>query len=431
MSKRLAVALVAVALSATIVTLDVWPSLSQGPGGGKKGGKGGFQMDPSQIFDFMTKRSGKDYIEIKSAFKGREEMELFAKQSGITDGKLTRDQYLKYFEKREQLREEVAKTRGSGGSTDGKGPPPGGGSSDKGKGPGGFDPEAFFKRYDANGDGFLNASEIGQTRRFKEEWQKWDANKDSMISLDEWKSYMNAMMEQRNQQGKDGKGNDRRDGDGKRDRNSPGARIEVDDLEENKVVVYRAGKLPKELPSWFDEYDTNKDGQVSLMEWLKAGKTPAEYLKMDRNDDGLLTAEEVLRHQSPTQTAAAVSEEGYILLKENNDNDVMVASEGGNGKGGFGKDRKGRGGFGPGSFGQGSGGFGQGPGGFGQGPGGFGKGSFGKGSFGKGSFGQGPGGFGQGSGGFGRGPGGFGQGPGGFGQQDGGGMRGKKGKRGG
>jgi len=55
-----------------------------------------------------------------------------------------------------------------------------------------------------------------------------------------------------------------------------------------------AGTPPKGLPPWFEALDTNKDGQISLREWLAGGKTLEEFRKFDLNDDGLITAEEVL-----------------------------------------------------------------------------------------------------------------------------------------
>jgi hypothetical protein len=75
----------------------------------------------------------------------------------------------------------------------------------------------------------------------------------------------------------------------------PGGRPEKKETEEEKPVAMRYGKLPKDLPSWFEELDTDKDGQVSLYEWRKAKRDTAEFLDMDLNGDGLITADEYLR----------------------------------------------------------------------------------------------------------------------------------------
>ena len=50
--------------------------------------------------------------------------------------------------------------------------------------------EKMFTKFDTNGDGFLNEEEINRnTRVLKKDWQKWDENKDKLISMSEWKAY--------------------------------------------------------------------------------------------------------------------------------------------------------------------------------------------------------------------------------------------------
>ena len=66
--------------------------------------------------------------------------------------------------------------------------------------------------------------------------------------------------------------------------------------EDKRPVVYRAGKLPKELPPWFAQMDEDKDGQVGLYEWKKAGRSISEFQAMDLNGDGFITVEEALRY---------------------------------------------------------------------------------------------------------------------------------------
>ncbi len=273
-----------VALGALVLLVESKPGSAQPPSPGRQGGKfgkGGFKFDPGALFDRFTEGK-KGVFVISEARFGREALELFAKREGISDGKITRDQFLKYWEVKDKLQEEVVK---SGGGT-----PSPGGAPGKG-GPGGFDPEALFKKFDTNGDGFLNAEEIAQIRDFKAEWQKWDANKDNLISLPEWKAYMDARAKEWN----DRKGTDGKDPNAKPAEKPAITRIEIDEVENTTVVVYRAGKLPKGIPTWFAEYDANQDGQVSLGEWLKKGKSAAEFAKIDRNDDGLITIEEALR----------------------------------------------------------------------------------------------------------------------------------------
>jgi EF hand len=74
-----------------------------------------------------------------------------------------------------------------------------------------------------------------------------------------------------------------------------GRRNERKEVEEERPVAMRYGHLPKDLPEWFDEYDIDKDGQIALWEWRKAGKDITKFQEMDLNGDGLITADELLR----------------------------------------------------------------------------------------------------------------------------------------
>jgi hypothetical protein len=54
--------------------------------------------------------------------------------------------------------------------------------------------------------------------------------------------------------------------------------------------------LPKDLASWFDELDMNRDGQVALYEWREGGKELDGFGEYDLNDDGFITIEELVRY---------------------------------------------------------------------------------------------------------------------------------------
>jgi hypothetical protein len=56
--------------------------------------------------------------------------------------------------------------------------------------------------------------------------------------------------------------------------------------------------LPKELPPWFKQLDTNHDAQIGLYEWKVSGRPLSEFQAMDRNNDGFLTVEEVLAYEA-------------------------------------------------------------------------------------------------------------------------------------
>jgi hypothetical protein len=315
--------LMIVVLGVTIMLLEAPQGYTQqGKGKGNKGFGGG---DPGKIFDDWLDRGKKGYVVISEMKMGKQELEAFAKKQGIADGKITRDQYIKFFDMREQIREEL-KASGAlqapqypkgGNKGGGKAPPTGGGPTPPPTtgappktdtpapttGPGGDDQgdraERMFKGYDRNGDSFLNQEEIQTTKNLRNEWEKWDANKDSKVSLDEWRAYMKS----REQAAQDRKDEKKTDTAAVRSSSSSGG-IDIITIEEyGKMDNWRAGKLP-ELPDWFKECDLNKDGQVAMYEWNQKSKEPiAKFLAMDANSDGLLTPDEVVRHQRQASAA--------------------------------------------------------------------------------------------------------------------------------
>jgi hypothetical protein len=75
-------------------------------------------------------------------------------------------------------------------------------------------------------------------------------------------------------------------------------------------VVYRPGKLPRELPSWFFQLDTDQDAQIGLYEWKVSGRSIEEFQRMDRNQDGFLTVEEVLYYEKERAARSSEGQQG-------------------------------------------------------------------------------------------------------------------------
>jgi Ca2+-binding EF-hand superfamily protein len=280
MKKKLVGVLVLAGLAGMVLIL---PSLGVGqppPGKGQKGGKGnlggpgggprgpgggpggGMNFDPSKIFDFMSK--GNDFILINDMRQGRDDALQWAQNNGITNGQLTREQFTAYMN---------AKMKGgmAGG--------PGGNPSMT---PEEMDRQAElrFKLADRNGDGVLNEDEM--SGRLKQIWQQYDKNKDGVIDLEEYKAYFRDMQAERDARQK------------QMEQDAGKVQNTGEEDWEKRPTVYRAGHLPRELPWWFAAYDTDQDGQVGLYEWRAAGQPYDRFQEMDRNGDGLLTAEEVL-----------------------------------------------------------------------------------------------------------------------------------------
>src|SRR5262249_49079078 len=51
--------------------------------------------------------------------------------------------------------------------------------------------------------------------------------------------------------------------------------------------------------------DTDNDGQIGLYEWKASGRPIETFLAMDRNKDGFLTIDEIMRANPPKANAPA------------------------------------------------------------------------------------------------------------------------------
>ncbi len=278
---------------------------SSGRRSGKSGWSGMSSMDPNQFFDRMA--NGKEVwirAEITSGF-GQSMFDRMAATLGVTNGQITRQQFAAYIEQR---RAEGGGRPPSAPTAPGSPPTPGG--SPAPAAPGGPDmidqyAESSFRRHDLNGDGLLNYDEMSQTLRAERE--TWDTNRDGFIDLNEYKAYYRARMAQRSSErgGSFGQAPPPEWG-------LPSGIVTPppSEEEESRPTVYRAGKLPKELPAWFKQLDTDEDGQIGLYEWKSSGRSLEEFEAIDRNNDGFLTVEEVLHYEAKNKDRLAKAPPG-------------------------------------------------------------------------------------------------------------------------
>jgi Ca2+-binding EF-hand superfamily protein len=366
-----------------------------GKGGGDSGrggfGRGGFGGGGGGSDFFFAVLAGKDKdgnpnpeidvskieasVMIPEPDKMKQGMLSYLQKQGISSGKMSKDVFSKYNAEVLQPERDKAMAKGS------------------------------FDRSDADRDGKISKAEAeasskrsGTTGSLFERFSEFDKNKNGTIELDEYEPYLKERMAAW-QSGGAGRGDPKAvttgaagaaggaaggptTGGSAEDksgfRTAPVVTVPEPSLD-TRPTVFRYGKLPtKDLPSWFTQYDTDKDGQVGLYEWRAAGKAVAEFRKIDTNSDGFVTVEELLtiqKREDDNKDPAALT-----FVKLNADPGTVEGTPSTATKGGFGKGGFGKGGFGKGGFGKG---------GFGKGEGEGGKGDFGKGDFGKGDFGKG------------------------------------------
>jgi len=305
----------ALLFGAAVFVLGPTTALTRPDGKPLKGGdpKGGSQQpgddldsrgkDPAKVANRLFDRfaKSKDVIivdDIKSPKWDpalREKAQAYAQAKSIIKGQLTREQFVDF------MREQAAQEQSGG--------PMGGGG-----GPGrDLDAEAeqSFRRHDSNNNGVLTPDEM--PRALRDELAKWDKDKSGTINLAEYKEYYKARMGSLRP--------DRPQGGSNAPNSRAGtARPDGTDGGDPRPAVYKYGNWPKEVPAWFAQLDTDKDGQVGLYEWKKAGGDIRKFVEMDRNGDGFLTVEEVLHYQKLVAAArkaeqaaggaAAVDEQG-------------------------------------------------------------------------------------------------------------------------
>jgi hypothetical protein len=134
--------------------------------------------------------------------------------------------------------------------------------------------EAAFRAHRLNKDGYMTKD--SSSPQLRAQWDIWDFDANGLIDATEYKAYK--MAERIGWNPSKGPNPFR-----------PSWAVEPHE------PVYRKGKLPNGLPTWFPEISSgNEEPQIFLFDWRTAGKRDEEFAAMDRNGDGILTPDEVL-----------------------------------------------------------------------------------------------------------------------------------------
>ena len=167
--------------------------------------------------------------------------------------------------------------------------------------------ERLFNKLDLNEDGRLSPDELPEPLR--SDRARWDRDRDGFIDPSEYWNYYRSRLRWLSDEVAAG-------------------RIELGlkrggpmrpppPLDEDpRPTVYRAGKLPKGLPDWFEPLDFDKDGQIALFEWRKGGMPLEKFMDIDRNVDGFVTVEEALRYTAQARQIAAADTRATPTIPE-------------------------------------------------------------------------------------------------------------------
>jgi hypothetical protein len=139
-----------------------------------------------------------------------------------------------------------------------------------------------FRRADRDDDKRVEYDEMSETLRGQ--WVRWDRNRDWALDGEEYGRFFRAH------------------------HGEVAAAVAAGKiaLRLPKGVAGPGGQSP---PGWFAEYDTDGDGQVGLYEWRRMEQPIEEFVPMDGNGDGYLTARELLSYLEKTRPPAEVEKD--------------------------------------------------------------------------------------------------------------------------
>ena len=151
-----------------------------------------------------------------------------------------------------------------------------------------------FKHLDGNRDGFLTREECSPG--LQERFAQADTTGDGRIDLLEYQAYLRARVDYEVQTTVPLDDKQKEELKRQEQLKEQAAKDAAAEKGDRPVVYHNPSQLPKEMPSWFRQFDTDGDVQVGLYEWRVSKRPLAEFEAMDLNSDGLLEVTEYLRY---------------------------------------------------------------------------------------------------------------------------------------
>ena len=156
------------------------------------------------------------------------------------------------------------------------------------------DEERAFRYLDRNRDGVVDAAEATSTLREANA----DSNRDGVFDRSEYAAYFGQRVQARLRkieeirQAREAKEAAKQ---GLAPSPPPTVAARPTATKTEVIEAIRFGHLPKGLPEWFASLDSDRDGQVGLYEWHRAGRDLEDFEALDANGDGLVTSDEWVR----------------------------------------------------------------------------------------------------------------------------------------
>lgn len=193
---------------------------------------------------------------------------------------------------------ELAQTSGTA-----QGDAPRGARRHEGKGKG-----RMIERFDQNGDGVLQLSEVPEHKR--EKLSAADTNKDGALSKEELQAFHQAHEGECDGECEHGKRHGKGKGDGKR--------FDPAKFDANKDGKIQVSELPERAKKWLADADTNQDGVLSPEEMDAHRKDMGAkmFAKADSNGDGVLTQDEVGERRWSHMAVADANQDGKLTADE-------------------------------------------------------------------------------------------------------------------